>query len=191
MDNTSPSPFSPKMKLRTQAILTAFTTVYLLTIAFTDLSLVGYWTDILSSILLVSIGLWATSGFKAEKTWLKYILRVLNVSYALVVFGIVGLNLINPFAWDSLKMRSFYYEKVDGRLFNAYFKPVGANSGGEGNFWITETPKYFPIIEMEKFYEGAVLWDFRATEWEGEVIDQNVVVKRYIQKEVIDQESKN
>ena len=115
-------------------------------------------------------------------------LRTLTILSSVVVFGLIGLNLINPFAWDTFKMRSFYYVNVDGRLFNAYFKPVGAYAGGEGNFWITETPKYFPTIEIEKFYNRTVLWDFSATEWEGEPIDQNKVVKSYIKDEIIDKE---
>jgi hypothetical protein len=100
--------------------------------------------------------------------------------------GLLGLSLMLPFAWDILKLRSFYYESVDGRLFNAYFRPVGAYSGGEGNFWITESPKYFPLVEISKYYKHAILWDFRATEWEGEPINQHEIVRRYVKEEIID-----
>ncbi len=176
------------MTIKKQTILTIFITVYLLTVFLTDISLVGYWTDIIFSIILVSFGLLTVFRSKSKKTWLILTIKTLTIASSIVVFGLLGLNLINPIAWDTFKMRSFYYENVDGRLFNAYFKPVGAYAGGEGSFWITETPKYFPIIEIEKFYNRTVLWDFRATEWEGEPIDQNAVVNSCIQEDVIDKE---
>ncbi len=57
--------------------------------------------------------------------------------------------------------------EVNGRLFNAYFVPAGACSAEEGGFWVTETPRCFPIIEVEKFYDGAASWEFSATKWHG------------------------
>ena len=178
------------MTTKAQTILTISTTVYLLTVLFTDLSLTGYWTDIIFSILLVSTSLFIVFKRKTERPWLTSTLRTLTVMSSIVVFGSLGLNLINPFAWDTFKMQSFIYQNVDGRLFNAYFKPVGAYAGGEGSFWITESPKYFPLIEMEKFYDGAVLWDFRVTEWEGETVDQNEVIKSFVMDEIIEKENK-
>lgn len=53
------------MKILKQTILTIFTGAYLLAVLFTDISLVGYWTDIIFSIILVSIGLWTV--FKSKK----------------------------------------------------------------------------------------------------------------------------
>lgn len=178
------------MTAERQIILTIFTTVYLITVLLTDLSLTGYWTDIIFSILLVLIGLLTVFKFKSDKSWLNISLKTLTIISSIVVFGLVGLNLINPFAWDTFKMKSFYFEKVNGRLFNANFKPVGAYAGGEGVFWITESPNFLPFIEIEKYYNGAILWDFRLTEWEGEPINQNEVLKNYIQDEVIEKENR-
>ena len=177
------------MTIKRQITLTAFTTLYLLTILSTDISLVGYWTDIVFSILIVSITLKVVFKRKTEKTWLTWSLRALAILTSMVVYGLLGLNLINPFAWNTFKMRSFYYQSVDGRLFNAYFKPVGAYAGGEGSFWITESPRFLPFIEIEKYYDGTILWDFRDTEWEGEPIEQHQVVKNYVQEEVIEKEN--
>ncbi len=42
-------------------------------------------------------------------------------------------------------------------FFNAYFKSVRFYAGGYGNFWITECPKYFPLIEQEVYYKRT--WD--------------------------------
>ena len=178
------------MTTRRQIILTLFTTVYLATVLLTDISLTGYWTDIIFSILLVSIGILTVFKLKSQKTWLNTSLKTLTIICSVVVYGLVGLNLINPFAWDTFKMKSFYFENVGGRLFNANFKPVGAYAGGEGVFWITESPKLLPFIEIEKYYDGTVLWDFRITEWEGDPVDQTEVLKNYILDEVIEKENK-
>ncbi len=176
------------MTTKRQIILTAITTVYLLTVFFTDISLVGYWTDIVFSILIVSVTLKLVFKSKTEKTWLTWTLRSLAILTSIVVYGLLVLNLINPFAWDTFKMRSFYYQSVDERLFNAYFKPVGAYSGGEGNFWITETYKYFPIIEEEKYYEHAILWNFRHSEFDGQAVNQEEIVKAYVRDEILERE---
>lgn len=176
------------MKQRTQILLTLFFTIYLATVLPTDISLTGFWTDVIFSILLSILALRLVIKTKTDKRWLTISLKTLNIVCSVAVFALLGLNLINPFAWDTFKLHSFYYESVDGRLFNAYFKPVGAYSGGEGNFWITESPKYFPLIEIEKYYERAILWDFRDTEWEGEPVDQNKIVRSYIKDEIIDKQ---
>lgn len=176
------------MNQRIQIILTIFFPLYLLTILFTHISLTGFWTDIIISIILSVFALILVFNGKTKALWLTITLKVINTICALSVFALLGFNLSNPFSWDTLKLRSFYFQSVDGRIFNAYFKPVGAYSGGEGNFWITESPKYFPLIEIEKYYKHAVLWDFRATEWDGEPIDQNEVVRGYIKDEVIDKQ---
>lgn len=176
------------MTTKTQAFLSIFTIGYLQTVLFTDMSLVGYWTDIIISILLVSISLWAVIKVKSETTGLAFTLKTLTVLSSVVVFGLLGLNLITPFTWDIFKIRSFYYEDVDGRLFNAYFKPVGAYSGGEGNFWITETFKYLPVLEIERYYEHAILWDFRDSEFDGQAVNQEEIVRAYIRDEIIEKE---
>jgi hypothetical protein len=178
------------MTAKRQTILAIFTTVYLVTVLLTDISLTGYWTDIIFSILLVSIGLLTVFKSKSNKSWLNFLLRTSTIIYSIFVFGLVGLNLIDPFARDIFKMKSFYFENVNGRLFNANFKPVGAYARGEGVFWITESPKFLPIIEIEKYFDRAVLWDFKLTEWDGEPIDQNEVLKDYIQDKVIEKENK-
>lgn len=82
-------------------------------------------------------------------------------------------------------MTSFYWIDVDDRIFNAYFQPVGAHSGGEGNFWITESPTYFPVIEEAVYYKHAILWNFGTKEFDGQSVDQNEIVRSYIKDEVI------
>jgi len=168
------------MTTKRQIILTIVTAIYLLIVLFTDFSLTGYWTDIIFSFALVTITLKVVFKRKTEKQWKTILLRTIAILCSIVVYGFLVLNLINPFSWDTFKMRSFYFQEVDGRLFNAYFKPVGAYAGGEGNFWITESPIYFPLIEIQKYYDRTVLWNFRVDEWDGQPVDQNEVVKSYI-----------
>lgn len=176
------------MKQRIQIIFTIFFAAYLVTVLLTDMSLTGFWTDVICSICLLVFALRLIFKHKTDRIWLTITLKTLNILCSLVVFGLLGMNLINPFAWDTFKLRSFYFESVDGRLFNAYFIPVGAYSGGKGNFWITESPKYFPLIEIQKFYEPAILWDFSDTEWEGEPVNQYKIVRSYIKDEIIDKQ---
>jgi len=176
------------MKQRTQIIFTIFFAVYLATVLLTDISLTGFWTDVIFSICLSVFALRLVFKSNTDKIWLTISLKATNILCSLIVLGLLGLNLINPFAWDTFKLRSFYYQSVDGRLFNAYFKPVGAYAGGYGNFWITETPKYFPIIEWRVYWDRTVDWDFRADSFDGQPVDNYEIVRSYIKNEVIDKQ---
>jgi len=104
------------MTIKTQILLVIFTVVYLLTVLFTDISLTGFWTDVIFSILLASLTLVIVLKRKSKKQWLTITLRTLAVLSSIVVYGLLGLNLINPFSWDTFKTRSFYYQNVEGRL---------------------------------------------------------------------------
>lgn len=174
------------MKPRNQIILVLFFTTYLLIILLTGISLVGFWTDIIFSVLLSLFILRTVFKNKTTQLWLTISLRVTAVIFSIAVFGFIGVNLSNPFISDVFKMRSFYYQKVEGRIFHAYFKPVGAYSGGYGNFWITESPGYFPIIEWQVYYDRTVHYDFNDDNWDGQPTDNYEVVKSYIKSEVID-----
>jgi len=122
---------------------------------------------------------------KTKKTWLTIVLKTTNVFCLLTLLGTLG-SFMNPFIIDAFKLRSFYYQSVDGRLFNAYFKPARAYSGGYGNFWITETPKYFPLVEWRVYWDRTVHHDFNDDMFDGSPIDNYEVVRGYIKSEVID-----
>jgi hypothetical protein len=173
------------MNTRNQIILFTFFAIYLSIVLLTDVSLVGFWTDIVFSILLSLFALRIVFKSKANKIWLTITLRTGTVILSTIVFGLIAFSFTNIFISDTFKMRSFYYQKVDGRIFHAYFKPVGAYSGGEGNFWITETPIYFPIIEKRVYYDRTVHWNFNSDTFDGEPVDNYQVVKSYIRNEVI------
>jgi hypothetical protein len=173
------------MKIKRQIITTTFFIIYLIIVLLTDISLTGFWTDVIFSILLSIFSLTIVFRNKNDKARLTWILRISNITCSLIVFGLLGLNFINPFGLDTFKLRSFYYQSVEGRLFNAYFKPVGAYSGGYGNFWVTEIPTFFSIIEWRVYSERTVHHDFRNDTYEGEAIDNYEVVRDYIKDEVI------
>jgi hypothetical protein len=174
------------MTTQKQAIFVTILGLYLATVLLTDFSLVGFWTDIIFSILFSLYVLRLVFKNKTHKLWLTLILRTISVLCSLIIFGLLGFNLTNPFVRDTFKLRSFYYQSVDGRLFNAYFKPVGSYSGGEGNFWITEVPKFFPIIEKRVYYDRTVLWNFNNDTSDGQPVNNYEVVKEYIKNEIID-----
>lgn len=164
---------------------TLFLLVYLLITLFTNYSLTGFWTDVIFFILLLSFVVLLITRRTTKRSWRFVFLRTSIIICAFTAFNCTAIILTNPFILDHLKLRSFYFQKVNGRLFHAFFKPVGAYSGGQGNFWITESPVYFPLIEKKVYYEHAVHHDFSHDYWEGEPIDNYEVVKSYIKDEVI------
>jgi hypothetical protein len=174
------------MNISKQIITTIFFIVYLLVVLLTDFSLTGFWTDVIFSILLSIFALSIVFRKRAPSPTLTWTLRVCNIICSAIVFGLLALNAASPFAFDTLKLRSFYFQSVDGKLFNAYFKPVGAYSGGYGNFWITQSPKLFPVVERRVYWERTVHHDFSEDTFEGEPIDNYQVVRQYIKDEIID-----
>ena len=158
----------------------------MVTVLFTDVSLTGFWTDVIFTISLCIFALIIFFKKSTSSPWLTWTLRTSVILCNIVIFGLFVLNFTNPFVADTSKLRSFYFQKVDGRLFNAYFKPVGSYSGGYGIFWITESSKYFPLIEWRVYYNRTVHYDFNDDNWDGQPTDNYQVVKNYIKDEVID-----
>lgn len=169
-------------------ILPSFLSIYLLVIFKTDYSLVGFWTDVVVSILLCVFCWRLVFSKKFEDKWSDMILKFLTITSSVIVGGIMFLTLLNPFSIDTLKLRSFYFQTVQERTFHAYFKPVGAYSGGQGNFWITESLPFFPIIEKEVHYNRTVHHDFGNDVFDGEMIDNYEEVRRYIGSRIMKKE---
>ena len=158
---------------------------YLGIVLLTKISLVGFWTDIIASLSFSTLTIWFLFHDHSENSWYTRITKTVNSVCVFIVLGISSLYSLNPFSYDTLKMRSFYFQSVNERLFNAYFKPVGSYSGGYGNFWITETPKYFPLIEWQIYQDRAVQHDFNKDRFEDQPVDNNEVVRYYIKEKVI------
>ena len=89
------------------------------------------------------------------------------------------------FFLDTFKLKSFFFLKVDNRFFSAYFKPVGAYSGGYGNFLVTESPKYFPIIESPVYYDRTVHHDFSEDTFDGQPVDNKEIIKQIVIENII------
>lgn len=174
------------MKRKWPVILTIALATYLGITLTTGYSLTGFWTDPIFSVLLCIIALILVFKDKTKSIWFSILLKTTNIICSLIVLGLLFLNLFNPYAWPNFKgLHSFSFQKIDDRLFHAYFSPVGIYSGGYGKFWITESPKYFPIIEHRVYYNDAVDHDFNNDTFEGRPIDNEEVVKSYIRDEVI------
>lgn len=173
------------MKTFAQAVSIVFTATYFLILFFTNYSLTGYWMDGVCLLLLSGFTLLIVYRWPATLFWQKLLLK--SAAFSLIgFFGITFLPAVfNPFSWDRFGTISFHNQIVEGRIFHAYFTPVGAYAGGEGRFWITESPSYFPLIERVKFYDRTVIWNFAAKEWDGQAVDQEEVVKHYIQTKVL------
>lgn len=149
-----------------------------------DISFVGIWTDILFSIILVLTAILITSKYQFEKSWLiataKGLNMVCSIGMILMLFSFIN----SPYYWDKLKSRSFCYQSINDHLYHAYFMPVGAYSGGEGNFWITESPQHFPFIEWSVYYERAILHDFSEDTFDGSPIDNEKIARDFIKEKV-------
>lgn len=178
------------MSTRSHKFVTIFSVIYLVVIIFTDYSLSGYCTDVILTILLFAYSI--SSLIRGAKTvgWMKWLLHATSLCVSVFIAWLVWVVVINPFSIDTLKLRGFYFQSVEGRLFSAYFKPVGAYSGGFGNFWITEMPKYFPLLERQVYWDRAVHHDFSDDMVDREPVDNYEIVRRYIREEVIAKQSK-
>ena len=175
------------MSPRKQILISSLLPIYLAIVLFTDISLIGFWTDVIFSILLCALVIFLAFRTTTNNTILKGVLKGNSIICTLLVFSFYILHIINPFFSDTLKLRGFYFLPINGKLYNAYFKPVGAHSGGYGNFWITKSPKLFPIIEMQVHWERAVHHDFGSDTFEDSPIDNSELAENYI-KELIEQE---
>lgn len=182
---------STLMSIRSHIFATIFSAVYLAALILTDYSLSGYWTDVLMTIILLIYSVWRLLHRVKTTGWVKWTLHVTNFSVSVCITWMIWLVVSNPFSIDKLKLRAFYFQAVEGRLFSAYFKPVGAYSGGYGNFWITEMPRYFPIIERQVYWDRAVHHDFSEDMVDGEKVDNYEVVRSYIREEVIAKQSES
>ena len=105
--------------IRAKAELTAaiFFPIYLAMVLLTDYSLTGYWTDVVFSVVFSIYALKLSFKNEIGQLWMIESLIIINVATTLIVYGLLVVNIINPFAWDVFKLRSFYFQQVDGRLF--------------------------------------------------------------------------
>lgn len=164
--------------------------IYILALVKLQISLYGYWTDVIFSIIASVISYKLVFNNRVESKWLNRTLKIVTGFTVTLIAIFLFLTHINPLGWDKFKMRAFYNKEVNNRTFNAYFSPVGSYAGGEGSFWITEVPKFFPIIEIERYYDRTILWNFRMDTFDGNPVNQDEIVISYIEDEVINKGKK-
>jgi energy-coupling factor transporter transmembrane protein EcfT len=155
-----------------------------MTVLLSDFSLTGFWTDIIFSISLFIFSLVFAFKRKMEKRWLTIAVRAISISFIYVIFSLLS-PFMTIFFPDTFKLKSFYLLKVDSRIFNAYFKPVGAYSGGYGNFLITESPKYFAIIERPVYFDRTVHYDFSEDTFDGKPVNNKEIITQIIVENII------
>ena len=171
----------PYIQIATTTILAAYTAM----LFFTDFSLTGFWTDIIFALAFAFFALRLAFKYNSPNFGLTLFIRIVTIVCSLALFSLGALKSNYPYTSDTLKLRSFIFQKVEGRIFNAYFKPVGAYAGGYGNFWITESPKYFPIVERQVYYDRTIDWDFNDETFDGKPVNNKEIVKSYIRSEVL------
>lgn len=170
---------------RFQIVTTIAFLLFWAVLIFTPYSLVGYWTDGLLALAFIIFAIKTIFNTKVANPIVKWVLRVANLASLAITLGFLYFFFSNPFFIDDFKTRTFYYVYENGKLYNAYFKPVGAYSGGYGNFWITEIPLFFPVVENIVYYERAVHHDFgKDMDFEMNPVDNREVVRNYIKREV-------
>ena len=150
-------------------------------LAFTEFSLVGYKSDVLLPFGAMLALVIAMSTLESGR--LKKSSRILVVFFVCMysIGGFSGWSQRNVFkVLNVFDVESFCYYSINGELYHGYFEPVGASSGGEGNFWITKSPTGFPILELEIYNEHAILWNFSSDEFDGRNVDQNEIMRQTI-----------
>ncbi len=167
---------------RIKTLLAFFTLLFILILLFTDYSFTGFWSDVIILFLLATVTL-----IVVYKTETKRLLKYFVLSYSALIFLFFLLFIVNPLTWSNFEMTTFHHE-IDGRSFNSYFRK-GILPRGEGVFWITESQKYFPFIENQKYFQGRSDWDFSVDVWDGQIVNQNETVKSCIRTEIINKGS--
>lgn len=169
----------------TRLLLTSALGALISLLLFSNYSLAGLWTDAIVLVLLLA----GSFFFLFVKTYTRnpadvFLKGTWFLALAVCLAGSWRF-FSNPFFIDYFKLRTFSSLRVNGRRFNAYFKPVGAYSGGYGNFWISERVRWLPFLEREVYYEHAVHWNFNDDSPEGEPVDNAAVARQYVADEVL------
>lgn len=139
------------MKGQPNIILTSIMIIYLAIIILTPFSFIGFWTDVLFTIGIVIFSIAKLNNGNIDNKVLRITHRLTTIGIAIIVIGIVGIHLINPFLWTVYKTK-IAETTINGNYIELdYFKPIGAWGCGNGSYWKTKTLKYFPIIEFETY----------------------------------------
>lgn len=154
-------------------------------IFFTPLSFIGFWFDFFMIYFMTFFCLWVTILLNKRGTLKMRVAKIISVVNLCILGLFMNFLQINPYNFDHFKLTSFNFIVLEGRLFHAYFKPVGAYAGGEGQFWITESNLLIPFVEKEVFYDRTCMWDFGNLEFEGYPVNQNKIVETYIKEHVL------
>ena len=167
--------------IRKQILTTLIFLSYLAILSMTDISLTGYWTDAIVASGLSIFTFRLVFKYVISNRPLTIILRTI------VVLLTMGLFLSFIFVFISYPLipanpKGYYFQSVKGRLFNFY-------SFENGGYTISETYKYFPIIELEicKRIPHKDMFEDRY-DTEGDYINDIQDVRNLIENYILDEE---
>lgn len=137
-----------------QIILTLIIIIYFYLEVFLRISLIGIWSDIIVLIFLLIISFKSLLRFK--KGILKFFLYIINIFFVfLITIAILSISL----TIDCNKVQSFYFEKIDNRVFNVYYYPESKIFNRGGSLSIKEVVPFCPLLEKEIYHESK-FWEF-------------------------------
>lgn len=157
------------------------------TLIFTDYSLTGFWTDIIFYFTLSLLFLFFsyTNGSLNKLSVITY--KVLSTTLLIITicYAIIFLN--NFKNWQIFKVVSLRTQNLKDRTFHPYFSPVGSWGRGYGKFWISESPKYFPLIEKTVYFEAATDYDMKSLYFEETPIEE--IIKTTIENSILEKKN--
>lgn len=149
--------------------------IYFLSMIFLGISWVGFWTDVLCSVILIYFSYKSVTTF--EDTVTRVFVYGLSSLYIIIfIIWSFGMLMVQPFNDEN-----YYYIKMDDRLFNAYASHT-ASLPSRSNLLITETFIFCPFLEVNKFYIDN-FYDF-----DGNKAEKMSTLKHYIENEIIDKD---
>ncbi|MDP8175382.1 hypothetical protein [Phocoenobacter skyensis] len=160
-------------------ILTVLTAVYMMSMIFLGISLIGFWTDIICLMLLVYFTF--KERYKIETGVVKGIVCFINTLYSLIIL----VYFIGAIMSTFYRNDSFYFIKVDDRLFNAYvYRPFTLPPSSDALI-ISETSLFYPFLERRKWYNRKFI-NFEVIETDGTGTKEEKLdnLKRYIQYKI-------
>ena len=152
---------------------------YIAVLYLTHISFTGYFTDIVILIVLYVL-IWIIF-LKSRKQPTKD--HVNNKAVLIFLGGFTFILIVllgHPYSVGKIKTTSFLFQRVNNKLYHAYFIPVGSYSGGEGDLIIASSPHLFPLIEERIHYEHSVLWDYGASIFDGQPVNQESAIRNFI-----------
>jgi hypothetical protein len=125
--------------------------MYPIIILFSDISILGYWTDfILLTVIIISNIIFILKS-DIELTEIDGICSRINYYAFLLIIAITIGSSLYPNQGKGFHIQSTKWNIIDNKLVNLYFTDMTSESNKSVKVWITISSEYFPIIEKEVY----------------------------------------